>query len=129
MFWNVSGDPRQPDPIHDATNRLLSRLGTSPSHPIDEPLPFALDVDGRRSAFQAARAGSVRLTTVEPPLKRWAEVRGDLPGQSAEAVAGERGECLWWVRRTQPHWRREPWRGGSQAVAVPLPSDRHGVRS
>jgi SAM-dependent methyltransferase len=53
---NVFGDPRQPDPFHEATAPLLSGLATAPSHPCDGSLPFALDRDSRRSDFHAAQA-------------------------------------------------------------------------
>ena len=56
LFWNVFGDPRQPDPFHEATYSLLSRLATSPSHASKGPLPFALDQAARRSDFRAAGA-------------------------------------------------------------------------
>ena len=56
LFWNVFGDPRQPDPFHEATAQLLSGLATDPSHASEESLPFALDLDARRSDFRAAQA-------------------------------------------------------------------------
>lgn len=56
LFWNVLGDPRQPDPFHDATAPLLSGLGTSPSHAGSRAVPFALDREARTADFSAARA-------------------------------------------------------------------------
>ena len=55
LFWNVFGDPQEPDPFHEATVQLLSGLATSPSHEAMAPLPFALDRDARRADFSAAR--------------------------------------------------------------------------
>lgn len=54
LFWNTFGDPRLPDPFHDATVFLLSRLAASPSHPPERALPFSLDRDARRADFVAA---------------------------------------------------------------------------
>lgn len=56
LFWNVFGDPREPDPFHEATVRLLAGQATSPSHPTASPLPFALDFDARRADFRKAGA-------------------------------------------------------------------------
>jgi SAM-dependent methyltransferase len=56
LFWNVFGDPRLPDPFHEATVELLSGLAINPSHPPEASLPFALDRDARRSDFRAAGA-------------------------------------------------------------------------
>jgi len=54
VFSNVFGDPRQPDPFHEATERLLSDLAASPSHPSEKSLHFDLDVEARRADFRAA---------------------------------------------------------------------------
>jgi SAM-dependent methyltransferase len=56
LFWNVFGDPREPDPFHDASVALLSELAVTPSHDPPGPLPFALDRDARREDFRAASA-------------------------------------------------------------------------
>jgi SAM-dependent methyltransferase len=53
LFWNVFGDPREPDPFHEATKSPLSGLAASPSS--STRLPFALDRRARRADFQAAR--------------------------------------------------------------------------
>lgn len=56
LFWNVFGDPRQPDPFHEATADLLSGLAESPSHAGSRSLPFALDRAARAADFSAAQA-------------------------------------------------------------------------
>jgi SAM-dependent methyltransferase len=56
LFWNVFGDPREPDAFHDATASLLSVLPRTPSHVREGALPFALDREARRADFAAARA-------------------------------------------------------------------------
>jgi SAM-dependent methyltransferase len=54
MFWNVFGDPRVPDPFHEATNDLLGPpLNSPPGH---SELPSALDAEGRRAALERAGA-------------------------------------------------------------------------
>lgn len=58
IFWNVFGDPRQPDPSHEATASLLSELARSPSHAGDRSLPFAPDRDARRADFCTAPVAS-----------------------------------------------------------------------
>jgi len=73
LFWNVFGDPRLPDPFHEATVQLLSGLATNPSHPLEGSLPFALDEDARRSDFRAAgadrdfRVEEIRWTLTQSP--------------------------------------------------------------
>jgi len=54
LFWNTFGDPRAPDPFHYATDSILSNLASSPSHPIERPLPFALDREGRLNGMLQA---------------------------------------------------------------------------
>jgi SAM-dependent methyltransferase len=56
LFWNVFGDPRQPDPFHEATASLLSDLAASPSRAEAGSLPFALDHGARAADFGAAHA-------------------------------------------------------------------------
>lgn len=56
LVWNVFGDPRRPDPFHEATTHLLSGLARSPSDPGGGALPFALDPNARRADFRAAGA-------------------------------------------------------------------------
>lgn len=50
FWWNVFGDPERTDPFHDATQRILQPLATSPS---DAPIytPFALDIPARLGDF------------------------------------------------------------------------------
>jgi SAM-dependent methyltransferase len=48
MWWNVFGDPRLPDPFHDATEPLLRDLETGPGGDA-----YALDVDGRVAELAA----------------------------------------------------------------------------
>jgi hypothetical protein len=47
MWWNVFGDPSQPDEFHKATHSLLANLDRSPSNSSDGQPPFALDIDKR----------------------------------------------------------------------------------
>jgi SAM-dependent methyltransferase len=56
LFWNVFGDPREPDAFHEATAPLLSSLPRTPSHSREGALPFALDREARRADFEAAGA-------------------------------------------------------------------------
>ena len=46
-WWNVFGDPLQPDEFHTATHSLLAHLDRSPSNSSDGQPPFALDIDRR----------------------------------------------------------------------------------
>ena len=73
VWGNVFGDPREPDPFHEATKELLSPLANSPSYPASRPLPYALDVDERRADFRLAGAAEdftaeeVSWTLVQTP--------------------------------------------------------------
>jgi SAM-dependent methyltransferase len=51
MVWNVFGDDERPDPFHDATDALLSDGPKSPSGGGRRGVPFALQVNARKSAF------------------------------------------------------------------------------
>jgi len=67
MWWNVFGDPTQPDPFHEATTRLLSHLSASPSAGAKGRPPFALDVEARR-----ADLGDIGgFQSIDHELVRW----------------------------------------------------------
>jgi len=51
MVWNVFGDPDRADPFHEATFALLNDGPRSISHGGPGGVPFALNVNDRRSAF------------------------------------------------------------------------------
>jgi SAM-dependent methyltransferase len=51
LWWNVFGDPRSPDPFHDATEWLLRELEPSPSAGTDG-VPYALDGAARKSELE-----------------------------------------------------------------------------
>jgi SAM-dependent methyltransferase len=46
LWWNVFGDPDEPDPFHEATQALLRNLAPSPSAG-SGGIPYALDVAAR----------------------------------------------------------------------------------
>lgn len=52
MWWNVFGDPAEPDPFHEATRTLLAG-GVTPSFSPTFRHPFALDRDTRRADLEA----------------------------------------------------------------------------
>ena len=97
LFWNVFGDPRQPDPFHEVTAPLLAGLARSPSHARRGTVPFALDREARASDFSAAQADrdftveEVRWTlTLDPEQVRalystWASI-SRLPHARREAL-------------------------------------------
>ncbi len=51
MLWNVFGDPDREDPFHEATFDLLNDGPRSPSNGGPGGVPFALNVNDRKSAF------------------------------------------------------------------------------
>lgn len=51
MVWNVFGDPDRPDAFHEATFDLLNDGPRSISHTGSGGIPFALNINDRRSAF------------------------------------------------------------------------------
>lgn len=53
MWWNVFGDPREPDPFHEATVALLKDLGESPSAGVGGIWPFALQREERLAELGA----------------------------------------------------------------------------
>lgn len=56
LFWNVFGDPEQPDPFHEVTAPVLAELSPSASQCGEGALPYALDRDARRADLSAAGA-------------------------------------------------------------------------
>lgn len=105
LFWNVFGDPREPDPFHDATEPLLAGLAVSPSHASRGPLPFTLDREGRASDFSAAQAD--REFTVED--LHWT-LRLN-PGEARSLYS------TWASISRLPHARREALLDGIEAIA------------
>jgi SAM-dependent methyltransferase len=66
MWWNVFGDPEQPDAFHTATNALLEPLMDSPSAGA-RGVPFALHEADRLADLAAAgfeAGGAERVVTV-----------------------------------------------------------------
>lgn len=63
MVWNVYGDDDRADPFHDATNALLNDGPKSPSGGGRSGVPFALQVNARKSAF--GRSGAFADLTHE----------------------------------------------------------------
>jgi len=63
MVWNVYGDDDRADPFHEATNALLSDGPKSPSGGGRSGVPFALQVNARKSAF--GRSGAFADLTHE----------------------------------------------------------------
>lgn len=66
MWWNVFGDPAEPDPFHEATKQLLSG-GVTPSIAPTFRHPFALDQDARRADLEATGM----FEAIEVDLFRW----------------------------------------------------------
>jgi trans-aconitate methyltransferase len=54
MWWNVFGDPGQPDDFQKATGALFSRLPHSPSWRDDGKPPFTLDREARLAQMRAS---------------------------------------------------------------------------
>jgi SAM-dependent methyltransferase len=67
MWWNVFGDPEQPDPFHDATQEILAPLGRNPSQPVSWKHPFALDRQARLDDLQSVAA----FEDIAMELFRW----------------------------------------------------------
>jgi SAM-dependent methyltransferase len=67
MWWNVFGDPLQPDEFHAATHSLMAKLDQSPSNSSDGQTPFALDIDRR-----IARLRSIgTFDNITSEIMRW----------------------------------------------------------
>jgi len=58
LVWNVFGDPRRPDPFHDATAELLAELASSPSRGLRAGLPLALDREAIVAELEQAGASA-----------------------------------------------------------------------
>ncbi|HEY0647943.1 MAG TPA: class I SAM-dependent methyltransferase [Phenylobacterium sp.] len=54
MVWNVYGDPERADAFHDATLEIMRTPEESPSAGLAGRVPFALDVEVRRTDLRAA---------------------------------------------------------------------------
>lgn len=65
LWWNVFGDPAEPDAFHQATHSLLSSLSPSPSEPRARR-PFALDMRTRRRELAKHGFSDVRIE-----IMRW----------------------------------------------------------
>ncbi len=97
MWWNVFGDPDEPDPFHDATVALLQG-GASPSGHPSWKHPFALDLEARLADLEAENW----FDAIDVDFERWtlvldpAEVRALYAtySQFAPLIATERDRIL-----------------------------------
>ena len=81
MWWNVFGDPTQPDPFHEATLRLLERLGRGPAAGAGGFWPFALEEDGQISPIVKTRFGYhiiMRTEREDGQLKSFDDVKNQI---------------------------------------------------
>jgi SAM-dependent methyltransferase len=67
MWWNVLGDPSQPDPFYEATADLLSDLAKSPWAGTQGRLAFALDVEARKAALRTVAS----FRKIDHEIIRW----------------------------------------------------------
>jgi len=71
LWWNLFGDPEEPDRFHDATEPILRDLAPSPSEGVDG-VPFGLDVAARtaeltRHGFAEIRQEALRWVLILDP--------------------------------------------------------------
>lgn len=71
MWWNVFGDPREPDDFARATAPLFARLAPNPSHRAG--LPFALDRGRRLDELAAAGFTGITVHTLRWVLEQTTE--------------------------------------------------------
>jgi SAM-dependent methyltransferase len=69
MWWNIFGDPSQPNEFREATQSLWANLDLSPGNSSDGQPPFALDIDRRIDRLRSVDT----FVNITNDTMRWTE--------------------------------------------------------